>query len=330
MSSPPSLWSGCGGHKFWLATSLALSAGLLGLGLAGLESPADPGGWVRFLGRFHPVILHLPIGALLLLALWEACLWWRGASIPGLVPVLFAAVSASLAAWLGWLLGKTGNYDTALLDRHLWGGILTAILSIWVALAKFWWEARPTRSRQRLYRGLLASTCLVMLWASHDGGSLTHGKGFLTDHAPPWLRAALLLPEREEPVEKEPSESADPVVFAELVFPIFEAKCLSCHNQEKQEGDLRMDTFAALVRGGDLGPSVVPGDVERSEFLYRIHLPLEDEWHMPPDGKLQVTAEELLVMEWWVEQGASEHATRSQLASTAEVDQAIASLKNPP
>ena len=58
--------------------------------------------------------------------------------------------------------------------------------------------------------------------------------------------------------------AADDVAkFVEDVQPLLEAKCVSCHGPEKQEGGLRLDSLAAAREGGEQGPAVVPGNVAK-------------------------------------------------------------------
>ncbi len=78
-------------------------------------------------------------------------------------------------------------------------------------------------------------------------------------------------------------------VFSAAVLPVFENSCVSCHGPEKSKGDLRVDSFAALSKGGENGPVVVPGKPADSKLMKRLLLPLEDEEHMPPEGKPQLT-----------------------------------------
>ena len=66
-------------------------------------------------------------------------------------------------------------------------------------------------------------------------------------------------------------------LFAELVTPILNAKCVSCHGEEKTKGKLRLDTFAEIMKGGSEGEAVVPGKVDDSSLLQRVYLPLDDD-----------------------------------------------------
>jgi uncharacterized membrane protein len=97
------------------------------------------------------------------------------------------------------------------------------------------------------------------------------------------------------------------LVYQELILPIFESKCNKCHNEEKSKGDLRMDTHELMLKGGEgePGKTVIPGKPDESLAISRIKLPIDDDDHMPPEGKYQMTEEETALLHWWIQEGAS-------------------------
>ena len=103
--------------------------------------------------------------------------------------------------------------------------------------------------------------------------------------------------------------SADPskTVWEHLILPVLEQKCNKCHNADKSKGDLRMDTHELLLKGGEAEPgkTVVPSKPAESLFIVRVELPLDDDEHMPPEGKDQMTKEELELVRWWINEGAN-------------------------
>lgn len=113
-------------------------------------------------------------------------------------------------------------------------------------------------------------------------------------------------------------------LFAELVTPILQAKCVSCHGEEKTKGKLRLDTFAEIMKGGSEGDAVVPGKVDDSSLLQRVYLPLDDDEHMPPEDKEQLTEQETAVLAFWVTSGAKENATIGELKPDEKASAAIA------
>lgn len=282
---------------------------------------------VKFIGRFHPVVLHLPIGTLVWVLVQETLSLFpskRGHS-SSRTAAGFAAGSAVVASLLGFLLYYSmPDYDKELAERHLFGGILFSCMAVATFLVKVWVDASGGRGGT-VYRLSLLASAGVMGAASHDGASLTHGKGYLTDYAPTALRKWLGLPERQ-PSAPAPTDSESPVVYTEIIVPIFEQKCYSCHNAEKQKGKYRMDDYDLLLKGGKEGDGLIPGDVEASNIIVRIDLPEDDDEHMPPEGKKDLAADELAVLKWWIAQGASKDAKLSELAVTEEVRQALLNL----
>lgn len=282
---------------------------------------------VRFFGRFHPVILHLPIGMLTLVMVMEfGRIIFRKASSSTTIPMFFAAATAVVAVIFGFLLYQGGGYEgSALAERHLWGGIIFACLVISSFLVKVW--ADTYTITPWAFRGMLLLTCGIMGAASHDGASITHGEGYLTDYAPDSIRKALGMKPKAGSGETKAAKPLDEqVVYTDIVAPIFEQKCYQCHNAEKMKGKLRMDTYELLVKGGKDGPGIEPGNAAKSNIVVRIEMPLEEEKHMAPKGKPQIDKNELAVIKWWLQSGASQEATFASLKPTEEVKTAIASL----
>lgn len=93
--------------------------------------------------------------------------------------------------------------------------------------------------------------------------------------------------------------------FALRVQPILDRHCVSCHGPEKMRGELRLDTFTALQRGGAEGAVVQAGRPEESELYRRVTLPADHDDVMPPDGKTLLTPEQTGVLARWIKAGAS-------------------------
>ena len=100
---------------------------------------------------------------------------------------------------------------------------------------------------------------------------------------------------------------ADPekAIYETLIHPIFAAKCIGCHGEEKSKGKLKMHTFAELMKNGDSGEAtVVAGKAGDSLIIKRALLPLEEDEHMPPSNKDQLSEKELAILKWWIDGGA--------------------------
>ena len=90
--------------------------------------------------------------------------------------------------------------------------------------------------------------------------------------------------------------------FVEEVLPLLEAKCVSCHGPEKQEGNLRLDSMAAAKTGGDRGAAIVPGDLDQSLLVKAISF-RDPDFQMPPKQKL--SDKEIATLTQWVKTGAA-------------------------
>ncbi len=102
---------------------------------------------------------------------------------------------------------------------------------------------------------------------------------------------------------------AEPATFATRVAPVLDRNCSVCHGAEKHKGGLRLDSFAAIMDGGDDGPVVKPGSLADSELYRRITLaPTHDDF-MPADGKPPLAPHEVKLLEKWIAAGAPETAT---------------------
>lgn len=93
--------------------------------------------------------------------------------------------------------------------------------------------------------------------------------------------------------------------FVKDVQPIFEFNCVSCHNEEHDKGDVRMDNPADLFKGGESGPGVVPGHADQSWVYTTMTLSKDDDLLMPPAKKGgPLPADEIEIIRLWIEQGA--------------------------
>jgi uncharacterized membrane protein len=298
----------------------------------------------KFVGRFHPVMLHLPIGMLVLVLVLETGRLFskRKPGSSTQVAMFFAAASAVVAVLLGFVLyySMPGDYGTELAERHLNGGIIFACGVVAAFLIKVWVDVAGGKGAWLYWLTLLASTG-VMGFTSHDGASLTHGEDYLTRYAPNSVRQLIGLPLREE--KQKPGKlgaddagaplaakaPAEQVVYTDLIVPILEQKCYSCHNADKQKGKYRMDEYDLLVKGGKEGDGIVHGKSADSNIIVRIDLPEDDDEHMPPEGKKDLEEHEVVLVKWWIDQGASKDAKLGDFETPDAVKEAIAKLVPP-
>jgi uncharacterized membrane protein/mono/diheme cytochrome c family protein len=276
-----------------------------------------------FFGHLHVLLVHLPIGVIVLLALLEVLARssrYKQANANVGIILAFAVPLALFSAVCGWLLSLAGGYQASLLQLHKWTGISTAAMLL-LAGVFYWLDLKKP------YRFSLFTSFVVLIIASHFGGSLTHGSDYLVRYAPGPLRSWLNPPPKTAPAlmpvkPKDPSEIA---AFAGVVQPILQQNCVSCHGPQKAKAGLRMDSLAGLLKGGDSGPALRPGKSGESELIRRLRLPATEEDHMPPDGKPQPSHDDIALLQWWIDAGASGDKTVGQLKPTATVARILAS-----
>ena len=97
----------------------------------------------------------------------------------------------------------------------------------------------------------------------------------------------------------------DHVDFVREILPILREACVQCHGPEKQKGKLRLDTREALLKGGEDGQAVEPGNPDKSDIFRRITLPEDDDDAMPPKGKTaRLTTAQIDQVKRWIAAGA--------------------------
>ncbi len=279
-----------------------------------------------FIGRFHPLFVHLPIGLLTFALVLQLVQWKRPADrIQGIASLLWllAALSGGLSVLTGWLLSDGGDYETTTLRNHKLGGIAVALLSFLVFLSF------QGRKKTGVYAGipfrllLIVSAVAAMVLTGHWGGSLTHGASYLTEYAPLGKKDT---GSQAATVNQVVRSLDSAYLFEDAVVPILQAKCVSCHNAEKKKGDYLLTSHAAILAGGKTGTGVVPGNLATSELYRRISLPKEHKEFMPTDGKTPLSEEQKAILEWWIETGAHQQQRISALAPGPRIKEQLTSF----
>jgi Protein of unknown function (DUF1549)/Protein of unknown function (DUF1553)/Planctomycete cytochrome C len=114
-----------------------------------------------------------------------------------------------------------------------------------------------------------------------------------------------------EPGEDSKAQAAREQFFEQNIRPILAQSCYSCHSDKKQKGGLRLDSLAAVLKGGKTGPAVVPGKPDESLLVDAINYAGPE---MPPTGKL--APEKVAVLTRWISLGAPWPRDRAAHAST--------------
>lgn len=281
---------------------------------------SPPSDIAQFFGHLHPLLVHLPIGLVLLVAVLEFLALFprfkQANSNAGLILAL-AVPAAACAAVCGWLLSQAGGYQDKLLQWHKWTGIGTAVACAAAGLLY-------RLNLKTAYRWCLFPSVGLLIVAGHYGGSLTHGSDYFTRYIPTPFRSWFGAAPKAQPARTNQVELAQVPAYAGAIQPVLQQNCVSCHGPEKAKGGLRLDSFEALTKGGKSGPALVAGKAAASELIKRIRLPATDDDHMPPNGKPQPTAEDLALLQWWIDSGASGAKKISELKPSARITKLLA------
>jgi uncharacterized membrane protein len=288
------------------------------------EQPSDLS---LFFGRFHPVLVHLPIGFLLMAFLLEfVSMAKRYEQLNHAVPfvLLMGVLSAVFSAITGSLLSDGGGYGEDMLNLHKWLGIGTVLLSLAAWILRITLYDDPFY--KRIYRVTLTVMVMVLIGAGHFGGSLTHGSDYLFRYMPEPVRSWIGIEEQEpEPVALiEDLETAH--VYHDVIEPIFKARCQSCHDPDRTEGDLLMTSWDHLMAGGESGPPIEPYQSEESDLYRRLRLPDRHDDRMPPRGRTQLSPDQIRLIGWWIDQGAPSDPLVTELERPAEIQSILESL----
>ncbi|WP_293309250.1 c-type cytochrome domain-containing protein [Pedobacter sp. UBA5917] len=273
---------------------------------------------LEFFGRFHPVFVHLPIGILLLACI--CILLTFKAKFAGLKPaiplmLLFGTLSAIISCFTGYFLAHSGDYEGGLVSNHQWMGINVAILSVVLCIIY-------KKVKSKIALGIMATILVVLISITgHLGGSLTHGSDYLTaplkSDGAKGGAAIPAIPNLQEAF-----------VYQNAIQPLLKSRCYSCHGSEKQKGKLRLDQEAYILKGGENGHTLIKGKADESELIKRILLPLNDEDHMAPKEKPQLSTNEIALLKWWIDNGADFKKKFKDLPQTAKIKPVLASLEN--
>ena len=253
---------------------------------------------IFFLGRFHPLLVHLPIGFLILAILIEIYSSIFKIRINQSIinfTWFVAFFSSVLTTLLGLLIAETGHYiDENLFMHKVFGLSLTAISFIS-------WFLRLSIFSNLFSSSLktLSNTIIIVLLTltGHYGGNLTHGETYLVDYAPENIKE--LVVKKNKYVELE----VDSVkIYNDLIQPIFnQYECSACHIGQYPSAGLRLTSYEEVINSG-----IVDIGSHQTSLLWQS---IQSGW-MPPDILTDVSNEDVNIVADWIDQGARGLKTR--------------------
>ncbi len=264
-----------------------------------------------FVGHLHPVVVHLPIGFLLLAMLFELASYVKKyqhlKSAVGFT-LLLGFVAASIACVCGYMLSLAGDYDYQRLSNHKTAGIAVAIVSGFLFLMTTNQFIKKFSVNRKVFSILIIGLFALTSYSGHQGGTLTHGSDYLSLNI-------LARQNLDKPLTVE-----DALLFEQVVQPMLAKRCAQCHREGKLKGKLSVQSLPDLLKGGKSGPAVVGGKLDESELYKRISHDPTHEKFMPADGKTPLTKAETAIIRWWIEKGMAQEGKKiSELKNSEEI-----------
>ncbi|MEO6730859.1 MAG: c-type cytochrome domain-containing protein [Ferruginibacter sp.] len=252
----------------------------------------------EFIGHFHPLLVHLPIGILLIALLIQwLCRKEKYRSLQSAVRItlLCGIITSAFSCLTGYMLSISDDYDQGMVSWHMWMGLGVLFVSFLLYMKELY-------SQFAVNKHMLSIALLLLVAVTgHLGGSLTHGSGYITQP----LKDIFIEDTTLNMTIKPLPNVQEALVYNDVVKPILQTKCYNCHNANKQKGGLRMDEINDLLKGGKDGKILEPGDAQASEMIKRLLLPTDNDDHMPPKEKPQPSEGQIALLHWWINNGAS-------------------------
>lgn len=274
----------------------------------------------QLIGRLHPLVVHLPIGFIIagLLLQWYDRKTKEWSKIIGIL-FLWAFIFATIACISGYLLYRGEGYSFDTVKYHLWVGIATAVFSLLMYLRL----VAPKKIDQLNRLPLVLFSCSLLLLISltgHLGGNITHGSDYLVEPLPNSVKTLLGFgPKVYEMPTLDENKWEEAILYTDLVQPILNTRCVSCHNSQKKKGELQLEGKAGILKGGEDGPVIEVNDPKNSSLYARLALPLEHEDHMPPKDKTQLSKEEVEIIKLWISHSNSFDKSVAELGLKKEL-----------
>ena len=273
----------------------------------------------EIIGRFHPLVVHFPIAVLLV-----ACLFFwlsKKEKFKNLGPavsitLLIGTISAIASCITGYALSFSGEYDEELAGRHQWFGIGVAVIAVITYLLY------DRKQFSRLVSAFTLLLCALIFITGHLGGTLTHGEDYL---------ASSFQDAAEDSTGKYPKKIIANVqeagAYADIIQPILQQKCYTCHSNTKQKGGLRLDAAEWIIKGGKNGEVIIPGKPDQSEMYKRLLLDPLEKHHMPPKAKPQLNELEITLIHWWIANNNSFDKKVKDLLQSDKIKTALLNLQ---
>jgi Planctomycete cytochrome C len=281
-----------------------------------LVSPSgESATWARFIGRFHPGIVHLPVGILLFALILRV---FRAPESVTNVALVTGCWSALLSVAAGSWLAQMGAYPADTILSHKILGYCVALLTAALLFARFEY---PTPLLTGSMWAVITGTLVI---GGDLGGVLTRGETYTTEFAPGFVQSLLDHPDPMATrfVLDDPDSAS---VYKAIIAPILVEKCSVCHGEVREEEglDLRSPDGMAAYDGED--PLIVAGRPLESLLYQLVSLPEGHEDQMPPQRDASsISHADVELIKWWIAEGASFDQSIADTPMTDEVKTILA------
>ncbi|MFC3122413.1 hypothetical protein [Agaribacter flavus] len=266
----------------------------------------------QFLGRFHVLLLHLPLGILLMAACIEIYAVYKKQKRSPLIKTvwLWGAISAAGAALLGYLLSLGGGYSEQAIATHRnWAiGLILCAFFCWFYFGKI--SPKEEHKHGKAIVSLSFLQLFLLFATGHYGANMTHGETFLVEHAPDFVKKIAGM----EVQGSKPNSLEEANVYPHVIAPILQQRCSSCHNDSKAKGQYSVASYEATMMAVE-----ITDGLETSELYRRITLPEYHDDFMPAEGKTPLTEQQVALIGWWIENGAQNVTNVSKLNTSEEL-----------
>lgn len=267
-------------------------------------------------GRFHPILVHLPIGILafgiILVFLSKKDSNQHLAAIR--LAFLLGGIAAVLSSVSGFLQYQYEGFTWDTVQFHFLLGWSTALASFWL-----FYEVHKDSVFPKHLKWKSTGLFGLMLLTGHLGGNITHGEEYLIEVLPPEVQELMGVDLQANQGLVIPEQGWEQLAYYDqVVQPIINQNCKSCHNPKNLKGELDLTSFEALLKGGEGGSVLMAGNAEESSLYARLILPKDDEDHMPPEEKRQPQKEAIELIKAWIELGGTKESKLGESTISAE------------
>lgn len=262
--------------------------------------------WSLFIGRFHPLVVHLPIGILLFTILVQVLSYYKKITVTNAIistGILSSFVCATLSIVSGLALSQNGDYQSSTVFWHQWLAITLAVLLLVIWLLKRLQKPQGLFLKLSLSNWLLLACLLLVVLTGHQGAALTHGEGYLSKYLPERFKKILSIKSVQK--NNNPATELDSVeIFRDIVQPLLNKRCVGCHRQDNAKGELVLSAYDSIMKGGKSGSTIVAGEASKSELYRRITMPENRPKFMPTGNGIPLTPIEIYFIKYWIDGGA--------------------------